>query len=51
MKNTLKQTKTLTELSINQAKKVAGGSDTVNGKVKLTADPIPYSETVTGKVK
>ncbi|MFT4926931.1 MAG: hypothetical protein ACI8WB_003031 [Phenylobacterium sp.] len=55
MKNTQIQMKKLTELNHSDAKKVCGGSDTVNGKVKWAPAPVAgpeiYSDTVTGKVK
>ncbi|MCJ8272254.1 MAG: hypothetical protein MJK04_22995 [Psychrosphaera sp.] len=57
----MKNTETLTELTLTEIEMVSGGSDTVNGKVKFginidleiapTGTPVLYSETTTGTVK
>ncbi|NQZ08138.1 MAG: hypothetical protein HRT35_13350 [Algicola sp.] len=57
----MKNTETLTELTLTEIEMVSGGSDTVNGKVKFGINidleiapigtPVLYSETTTGTVK
>ncbi|NQZ08139.1 MAG: hypothetical protein HRT35_13355 [Algicola sp.] len=57
----MKNTETLTELTLNEIEMVAGGSDSVTGKVKFVSgydfetapigSPVLNSDTTTGTVK